>query len=390
VGDLIKYKEGLITFLAPNLEKYRRGSHIEPAWAPVFYNPRMRLSRDIGVALIEAYCNFTSKKNITIMEPLSATGVRGLRYAKEVKCVSKVYLNDLNRYAFKLIESNIRINDLTERVECFNDDANALMYRFPERIDVIDLDPFGSPAYFIVSALKRVKHKGMICATAPDLPPLLGIYPNVAWRRYFARSLRTEFGKEIGMRILLGYFSREAARLRKGIKPLFVHATDHYFRVCVQVIDSPGVASKNEKSMLGYLIYCRNCLYRGIVKNIENRRLYCPICKQDIEFSGPLWVGKMWNKSFVEHIYNSYAKRRYFDGRGLRILEVIMEEVEAPRFYYKSDVISKRYGMSRELSPRKYVTCLKRYDPTASRTHFDPKGFRTVLHPRFFVDRVGN
>lgn len=381
------YREGQVSIYAPNLEKYKRGSHLEPAWAPVFYNPRMRLSRDISISLINAYCIFSNRNQISVMEPLSATGIRGLRYAKESICVAKVFLNDYDILAYKLIRKNILLNSLSEKVQVFNKEANALMYEFSEKMDIIDLDPFGSPAYFISSALRRIKHGGMICATATDLPPLLGIYPNVSWKRYFAKSLRTEFSKEIGTRILVGYIAREAIRIRKGILPLFVHATDHYIRVCMQVIDSPGYASMISKK-IGYLIYCSSCLFRGIVKEIKNKKYICPICRKNIQYAGPLWIGNLWNKKFVDIVYEQYKNYSYFEKRGIKIIEYIKEEAKAPLFYYKSDIVAKKYGFKNEMSPQEIIEILRKYDENVSRTHFDPKGFRTYFHPIFISEKV--
>ncbi len=385
MNDIRIYLEGKVAILAPDLEKYRRGKHLEPAWAPVFYNPRMRLSRDISVSLINAFCLYTNRREISLVEPLSATGIRGLRYVKESYCVDKVYLNDYNSLAYKLILKNVKINKLYDKIKVYNKDANALMYDLNEKVDVIDLDPFGSPAYFILSALKRIKHGGMICATATDLPPLLGIYPNVAWKRYFAKSLRTEFSKEIGVRILVGYIAREAMRLRKGIIPLFIHATDHYIRVCVRVKDSPGFASSLIKKV-GYIIYCPVCLFRGIVSNIENKSYKCPVCHKNIQYSGPLWIGKLWDEKFVDIVYNQYLSYDYFDKRGIKIIELIKEEVKAPFSYYKSDVIARKYKLKKEFSPSFIIEVLRDIDRSVSRTHFDPKGFRTFVHPSFIVD----
>ena len=46
----------------------------------VFYNPVMSLNRDISVLLL----NSVGKKNVQIADPLAASGVRSIRFLKEL------------------------------------------------------------------------------------------------------------------------------------------------------------------------------------------------------------------------------------------------------------------------------------------------------------------
>ena len=46
----------------------------------VFYNPAMGLNRDISVLLL----NSINKNNLQIADPLAATGVRSIRFLKEL------------------------------------------------------------------------------------------------------------------------------------------------------------------------------------------------------------------------------------------------------------------------------------------------------------------
>lgn len=60
---------------------------------------------------------------MTILEPLSATGLRAIRYAKEIPNVSKIIANDLSRNAVEVIKENILSNGLENVVEANHDDA---------------------------------------------------------------------------------------------------------------------------------------------------------------------------------------------------------------------------------------------------------------------------
>lgn len=377
---LIKLKEGLVTFFAPNIRFYSKKESLpEPAWAPVFYNPRMRLSRDIGVAVVEAFSEHFNRQNLTIFEPLSATGIRGLRYLVEnKKIVSKLVLNDHNPLAYNVIKANIEINEAENIAEAYNLDVELLLHKLRSegvKPDIVDLDPFGSPSYFLDTALKVIRHKGMICMTATDLPPLFGSYPLTAYRRYMAKVYRTDFYKECGVRVLLGFIAREAARFDEGIYPLYSQATDHYIRLCVLVLKSrkEGLKILNK---IGFLAYCDYCLFR---KSRDKLNVKCPICGNKTKTIGPIWLGDLWNKRFIERVLKSYTKRQYFDKRGVKLLKTMRDEAEAPPFYYKTDAIAHKHMFSRELSPTTVVELHAKLGYASSLTHFDGKGFRSPL-----------
>ena len=54
---------------------------------------------------------------------LSATGLRSIRYAKEIPTISKVFANDLDPEAVKLLSSNVELNDVNNIVKPTQGDA---------------------------------------------------------------------------------------------------------------------------------------------------------------------------------------------------------------------------------------------------------------------------
>lgn len=57
-----------------------------------------------------------SDNKIKILEALSATGLRSIRYAKEVTGVDEIIANDLMEEAVEMIKKNIKINDVENLV----------------------------------------------------------------------------------------------------------------------------------------------------------------------------------------------------------------------------------------------------------------------------------
>jgi tRNA (guanine26-N2/guanine27-N2)-dimethyltransferase len=120
------------------------------------------------------------EEGITILEALSATGLRAVRYFKEIDGVQRIVANDYSEDAVDTIRHNVVFNGLDPATQVVpnQDDATMIMlkHRMPasERFDVIDLDPYGSPTMFLDAALSSVADGGLICVTCTDLAVLAG------------------------------------------------------------------------------------------------------------------------------------------------------------------------------------------------------------------------
>ena len=92
-----------------------------------------------------------------IFEALAATGLRSARYCREVPRVAECIANDLQQTAVEAAKRNLALNGVCpQRARAQRNDAIAAMFeaRLPlERFDVVDLDPYGSPAPFLDTAL---------------------------------------------------------------------------------------------------------------------------------------------------------------------------------------------------------------------------------------------
>lgn len=82
--------EGKVKIVAPQLKAYGvTPSDYAPSRAPVFYNPVMEFNRDITVLAFQTYQR-TANRDITICEPLTGTGIRGMRFAAEIEGIKKL------------------------------------------------------------------------------------------------------------------------------------------------------------------------------------------------------------------------------------------------------------------------------------------------------------
>ena len=269
-----------------------------------------------------------------ILDALSATGLRALRYAKEIVPVTSVTANDLSSSATASIKLNVGYNGLDQKVLPTTGDAKALMYdaanrakffsRVKEHFHVVDLDPYGTAAPFLDAAVQAVTDGGMLCLTCTDA----GIYASVGWpektfSQYGGLPWRGPQGHEAGLRLILNAVATTAARYGLAIEPLVSLNIDFYVRLFIRVKRSPvEVKCLANKTMVVY-----NCdhgcgsfriQYLAQTREKEARngdRYYdhtlaqgptaspsCEHCGFKTHLAGPMWGGPLHNPHFINRI----------------------------------------------------------------------------------------
>jgi tRNA (guanine26-N2/guanine27-N2)-dimethyltransferase len=318
-----------------------------------FYNPSMELNRDISVLVCQWLIN-NNKRHLSLLDGLAASGIRGIRFANELEGDFEVSINDWDEKAFDLINKNIK-NLKLKNATASNLNLCALLSQ--EKFDYIDVDPFGSPAYYIDSAVRSIRNNGIIACTATDTSTLCGIYPEVCFRRYGAVPFYSSVMKEVGLRILLGFICREAAKYDKGIKPLISCSTDHYFRFYVMVKSNVDSANDSIKNL-------------SVIK--PNEVLATETNKKDI---GPLWIGTLQNKKFLEDLRTVLFEKK-FKTTAWKLLDLLEEESDAPMFFYTTENLASTL---RKSCPKMKVIfeSLKNKGYDTYRTHFTQTGFKT-------------
>ena len=315
-----------------------------------FYNPSMELNRDLSIVFGQYLAN--SKKNPSILDGLAASGIRGVRLANEIEGDIKIAINDWNADCFDLIQKNIKNLNL-ENVDAYNNNLNKLLS--DKKFDYIDIDPFGSPANFVESAIKNVKNNGVISCTATDTATLSGVYPKACFRRYGAVPFHSIVMKEVGIRILLGFIAEVAGEYDKEIEPLLSYVTDHYFRVYVKVKKDTSNGTNLEVIKKGNLV--------GLEK-----------ADKDI---GPLWIGKLQDKKTIGELRTTLFKKKLGTKNQLwKLLDSLEEEADAPCFFYTSESIASKLKSSVPKS-KEIFSKIKKDGFEVYKTHFSQTGFKT-------------
>ncbi|MDX1744828.1 MAG: tRNA (guanine(26)-N(2))-dimethyltransferase [Halobacteriales archaeon] len=332
----------------------------------VFFNPEMELNRDITIAVLRAFREREPRAE-TYLDATAASGIRGVRAAADGW---KVTCCDVDPDATTLCRANLRGNDLTGRTR--TRDANVELHS--NRYDVVDLDPFGSPAPFADAAVRGTNR--LLCVTATDTAPLCGAHFDAGVRRYEAVPRNTEYHPEMGVRILLSFLARTAARRDVGITPLLTHATRHYVRTYLAV-DRSASSANAAIDALGFLIHCPECLYRDASEGLIHRPPpACPNCEgENVLVAGPVWLAAVHDSAVIEAARTALDTTMGSADRAHRLLRTLAEELETPT-HYDQHTLCKRWSRS-ATAMDEFLDALRTAGFGASRAHYSGTAFKT-------------
>lgn len=267
-----------------------------------------------------------------ILDALSATGLRALRYAKEVPLATTIVSNDLSPLAVEAVKVNIKYNNVEEIVQPNVGDARVYMYGIQAekrghilgKFDVIDLDPYGTAGPFLDAAVQAVNDGGLLCVTCTDAGVFASTgYPEKAFSLYGGVPTRLPHGHEVGLRLIVNAIATAAAKYGLAVEPLLSLSIDYYARVFVRVHKSPAeVKFLSGKTMLLY-----NCdsgcgawttqymtstrtrankagdfFFHHALAQAPSTSEFCRHCGFKTHLAGPMWGGPLHNAHFIQKV----------------------------------------------------------------------------------------
>ncbi|KAK5641038.1 hypothetical protein RI129_009585 [Pyrocoelia pectoralis] len=330
----------------------------------VFYNPVQEFNRDLSISVINVFSKERSnspklefgiknENGIRILEALSATGLRSIRYAKEICGIKEIVANDISKIAVAAMRNNIKDNRVDELVTASENDAVMLMYehRLKEKqFDVIDLDPYGCPSRFLDAAVQAVSDGGLLLVTATDMAVLAGNSPETCYSKYGAISLRTKCCYEMALRILLQCIESHANRYGRYIEPVLSLSADFYIRVFVKIY-SGAHKCKFSTSKLSMVYQCNGCETftlspLGTVKTSDNKQVkfklptgpplnsQCEHCQHSHLLGGPIWSAPIHDPNFVQKVITETPEHLNTARRIQGVLNVVYEElIDCPLYF---------------------------------------------------------
>lgn len=290
--------EGETTLRVPESSIKQR----EPPTYPVFYNPAAKLNRDISIIIVSC----TSGSSFADM--MAGLGARSVRIAKEIGREIEIHANDINKRAIVSCKVNAKLNNVEDMLSFSALDMKLLSLKLKSNgklFDYVDIDPFGSPAFYILHAIEAVRDGGILSVTATDTAVLCGPQRRLAERRYLAKTMHSSFTHETGLRILIGFVCRIAGLADRGCFPILGHSSRHYLRAYFALKESATEAEKAIEE-LGYIVSCRNCLNVYKSKEVEK----CIYCNKEAQYAGPLWIGRIADKALLRRMKHEAERRK--------------------------------------------------------------------------------
>ncbi|KAJ3920917.1 N2 N2-dimethylguanosine tRNA methyltransferase [Lentinula edodes] len=311
---------------------------------------------------------------ITILEALSATGLLSIRYAKEIPLVKYVLANDLSSNAVAAMRRNVGLNGLGRSKELEEtgsakqanthlgklrvNEGNpcALMYSHrTDRVDVVDLDPYGTAAPFIEAAVQGVKDEGLLCITCTDLSILAtNNYPEKCFSNYGGLPLKAGYSHEAALRLVIHAASTSVSRYGQYIEPLLSLSIEFYVRLFIRVNSSPYQVKKALTKTSSY--FYEQPLGRVVEKqgSRENvNTIYktqpgptvggkCAECESGLHIAGPMWSGSIHDTDFVSKVLQHTESHKDLYGTANRMhgmFTVAKEELHT-KFYFTATKIA--------------------------------------------------
>ncbi|GAA5987011.1 hypothetical protein JCM11641_004418 [Rhodosporidiobolus odoratus] len=394
----------------------------------------------------EAERPFTPKPptyKFTLLEALSATGLRAIRYAKELPLLKYVVANDLSASAVLDIKRNIEFNGLAPgglsslpgweeedkeegvkpgsrwskavieeakegRVRVNEGDACVYMYQHraeDQRFDCIDLDPYGSAVPFLDAAMNAIQDGDMGVLAGHN-------YPEKAFSAYGGICVNAEYSHEVALRLVLHSLATTAARYGRYIEPQLSLSIDFYVRLFIRVRTGPKeVKALASKTSLVYC--CHSCqsphfqplgrvsekvnekngsvnytyhIPAGPPEEVKGDR--CGECGGKFHIAGPMWSATIHNKEFVgemlEHVREN-EKDFKTQERIKGMLAVALAETEAPLYFSPAKIASLFHSTCPPLHT--VASALLNASYTLSRSHAVAGSIKTDA-PRKFVHDI--
>ncbi|MFH1916994.1 MAG: hypothetical protein ABIJ21_07065 [Nanoarchaeota archaeon] len=369
-------KEGMAQVKIPEEEKISKK-------LPIFYNPVMKFNRDMSVLVLKVLYE-KNKKPLKIGDPLAGTGIRALRFLKELPegAVESVWLNDYNPKFKDLVQESLAGNaikqektsvslffakqDKMRTTEGFTRDviesaftaynrkilfssidANLFLLLSPG-FDYIDIDPFGTPNPFLDASCMRLARNGILAVTATDTSALCGTYRLACERKYWAKPMHNEIMHEIGLRILIRKVQLVAAQYDKALVPIFSYDRDHYMRIFFR-------CDKGKKRVDDIVKQHAMFEYEGQV-------------------AGPIWVGQLWDSDIVKEMVASET-----DDKNKKFLQLLHDESKIPIVgFHDIHALCKRHSIKNIPRMDKLTKNFDKNKISWSRTHFSLTGLRTT------------
>ncbi|KAL7989287.1 hypothetical protein Chor_011953 [Crotalus horridus] len=243
------------------------------------------------------------QEGLKVLEALAASGLRSIRFAKEVPGIHSVVANDNSSKAVEFITQNIKLNGVEHLVTPSLSDAR-------------------------------------LCPKAEG---------TLAVPSFFFQALR----------IILHSLDLRANCYQRYIVPLLSVSVDFYIRVFVRVFSGPSKvkASASKQALVYNCVGCGSFHIQRLGKVVSDGKNFnykaacgppvgpsCEHCHQHHQLAGPMWAAPLHDLGFVQRVLSAVESNpgRFQTNQRIQgILSMVMEELPDVPLYYTLDKLSK-------------------------------------------------
>jgi len=279
------------------------------------------------------------------------------------------------------------------------------------------LDPYGTAAPFLDSAVQAVSDGGLLCVTCTDMAVLSGNFPEKCFSLYGTVGLKAKFLHEASLRTLLHSIDSAANRHKKYIVPWVSLSVDFYIRVFVRVFESPQEVKKSllRRAMVYQSVQCESFyvqpmgqaqptksnageLYTG---GVAQAPVTCPETGSAMKIGGPYWSAPIHDQNVVDELLRRVT---YGDSSGMNncpllpfavptarriraVLGAIASELKDVMLYYTVSDLSASVH-SRAMSMESIRNALNNAGYRYSNFHHEPTSIKTDAPPQVMWDIV--
>ena len=329
----------------------------------VFFNPNMNLCRSLSSLAVGAIGD-----EIDVVDAFCATGIRGIRYAKENTNVKSVTFLDIEEKAIKIAKKNAKKN----RLKADFKEGNISRLAFDLIADFVEIDPFGTPSPYLLDSLRffNPKKTAYLSVTATDVAVLCGGKTAPCLKNYHSKPMNNEFTHETGLRIMIKRIAEVAAEFNFGIAPLVSFSDKHYLKSVVRLKRGADDAFGSMKS-LGYVSYDPKT---GNRKHSQFPETGDP----KPEYAGPLWLGELHEKGFLEKMKKLNQERNYSEKQEIgRMLSLFENEIAMPPYYYNIHNLCRILRLGDVPTMKELLERIREKGYRAERTHFSRISFKS-------------
>lgn len=334
----------------------------------VFYNPKMQFCRSMSSLAVGAIA-----QDLEVIDAFCASGIRGIRYAKENSNVKLLTSIDIDKGAIALVKKNSKLNKLKSTTVLGNISKAAFDYVG----DLVELDPFGTPSPYVLDAMRYFNPKKVayISATATDVAVLCGAKVAACMKNYHSKPLNCFFTHEIGLRILIKRIVEVASEFNFGCTPLVSFSDQHYLKTVIKLTRSADLADES-LNLFGYICLCEKCGYVNMDKFPSKACNHCQNTK--ISWAGPLWLGKLHEGKFLTNMKTLNDSRNYVDKQKIaNFLSLFEGEIDLPPFYYNLHQLCKTHKTQPVPNLVNLLKTISEKGFIARKSHFSPLSIKT-------------